>query len=130
MSFFPYFTWVLLIITVTTIAVQIREFTQVNTTYVWLTDILFVAATLTELILKVSCYLLYTMHLNSLVLLLQILAKGLFLNPNAAISSIWDLLDWIIVVATFTLPIIHFVHCPVMSLSIVVAYEGLPSWIQ
>ena len=65
---------------------------------------------------------------QQLIIILQILARGLFFNPKAAISSIWDLLDWIIVVATFILVIIHFVHCPVSGVSIVVAHQGLPSW--
>ena len=55
-SFFPYFTWLILIITLSTIAVQIAELDipKINVTYVWLTDIVFIIATLTELILKVA----------------------------------------------------------------------------
>lgn len=30
-------------------------------------------------------------------LLLKILSRGLFLNPEAAVSSVWDVIDWVIV---------------------------------
>ena len=58
MSLLPYFTWVMFIITLGTIAVQFYEqytnMPNANPSYVWLADIAFVSATLVELILKVT----------------------------------------------------------------------------
>lgn len=59
MSLLPYFTWLMFIITLGTIAVQFYEqYTSTpsdNPSYVWLADVVFVSATLVELILKVRC---------------------------------------------------------------------------
>ena len=30
-------------------------------------------------------------------LILNIISRGCFLNPNAAINSVWDVIDWILV---------------------------------
>lgn len=58
MSLLPYFTWVMVIITLGTIGVQCYELyttANANPSYVWLADVIFVFATLVELILKVHC---------------------------------------------------------------------------
>ena len=56
-SLFPYFTWLMLILTVVTIGVQAAELfvsiQRINPTYIWLSDIIFILATLVELCLKV-----------------------------------------------------------------------------
>ena len=58
MSLLPYFTWVVFIVTLGTIAVQFYEqytsMPSANPSYIWLADIVFVSATLAELILKVT----------------------------------------------------------------------------
>lgn len=41
----------------------------------------------------------------------QILAHGLLMNPNAAIKSIWDVLDWFILFATFATMITYLASC-------------------
>ena len=84
-SIFPFFKWFILLTTVGFITMQFTEDLNEHTSKVSfkaIGDALFVVFTLSELILK-------------------ILAHGLFFNPYAAISSIFDVLDWIIVVATF-----------------------------
>ena len=57
-SLFPYFTWVMLIITLSTIAVQFYELyiniNTINPRYVWFSDVVFIVATLLELVLKVQ----------------------------------------------------------------------------
>ena len=45
-------------------------------------------------------------------LILRILSKGLFLNPHAAINSVWDILDWIFVIVSLT------VICPFNTLCV------------
>ena len=45
-------------------------------------------------------------------LILRILSKGLFLNPHAAINSVWDILDWIFVIVSLT------VMCPFNTLCV------------
>lgn len=50
-------------------------------------------------------------------LILRILSKGLFLNPHAAINSVWDILDWIFVIVSLT------VMCPfILHVSIINSY--------
>lgn len=36
-------------------------------------------------------------------LLLRVISKGLFLNPDAAISSLWDVIDWILFIVRLLL---------------------------
>ena len=84
-SIFPFFKWFILLTTVGLITMQFVEGlgeTSSSATFKATGDALFVVVTLSELILK-------------------IVAHGLLFNPYAAISSVLDVLDWIIVVATF-----------------------------
>ena len=43
-------------------------------------------------------------------LIVKVLANGLILNPNAAIRSLWDILDWIIVLVCSCL-FVCIVYC-------------------
>ena len=44
-------------------------------------------------------------------LILRILSKGLFLNPHAAINSVWDILDWIFVIVSLTIICPFIIPC-------------------
>ena len=60
-SRFPYFTWIMLGVTLSAIAVQVYELyipisQLVNPKYIWLSDIVFIMATLIELVLKVFVF--------------------------------------------------------------------------
>lgn len=52
----------------------------------------------------------------------QILANGLFLNPNAAIRSLWDALDWLIVLATLATMITYLVLCDPHPIQVWIQY--------
>jgi hypothetical protein len=52
-------------------------------------------------------------------LLLNVFSKGLFLNPNAAISSIWDIFDWIL----FLNGVILYVLIPVWKTEEITSIE-------
>ena len=89
-SIFPFFKWFMLLTTTGLITMQFVENTdtandthyQSDAAYKATSDCLFVVLTLGELILK-------------------IVANGFLFNPYAAISSVFDVLDWVIVMATF-----------------------------
>ena len=57
----------------------------------------------------------------------QILASGLFFNPDAAIQSLWDVIDWLIVLATLAVMIAYLVSCDLSS-ELEVSYRNLPLW--
>ena len=64
-----------------------------------------------------------------LFLLPQILANGFFLNPNAAIRSMWDMLDWLITTSTLTTMVAYLSVCgfnPVVPIS----FQLIPSWLR
>ncbi|CAI8036576.1 Sodium leak channel non-selective protein [Geodia barretti] len=111
----PYFSWLMVMITLSAIAVQLAELQTrfgrpaniiLNTTttsdvrvpvdmepvYFWTADFLFVLFTLVELTLK-------------------ILANGFFLNPDAAIRSVWDVMDWVVVISSAAVLILNTSVC-------------------
>ena len=93
-SVFPFFKWFMLL---TTVALMIMQFMEglydctSSPAFKATGDGLFVVLTLGELILK-------------------IVAHGLFFNPYAAISSVFDVMDWVIVMATFVRFIVLIVY--------------------
>lgn len=69
-SRFPYFTWIMLGVTLSAIAVQVYELyipipRLMNPKYIWLSDIVFIMATLIELVLKVFVFVCFLLSLHS-----------------------------------------------------------------
>ena len=58
---------------------------------------------------------------------MQILANGLFFNPHAAIQSAWDVIDWLIVLATLVVMIIYLQACD-FQMELDVTYRNIPPW--
>lgn len=93
-SIFPFFKWFMLLTTVALMIMQFVEgldYTTSSPAFKATGDGLFVVLTLAELILK-------------------IIAHGLLFNPYAAISSVFDVMDWVIVMATFVRFIVLIVY--------------------
>ena len=59
----------------------------------------------------------------------QILAHGLFLNPHAAIQGLWDVLDWVMVLATLGVLLVYLVECE-KQLELWVTVRNLPMWFR
>lgn len=53
-SALPYFTWLMILVTVAALAVQVEEIALSTTTYSWWMDLIFVVFTIVELVLKVG----------------------------------------------------------------------------
>lgn len=60
--------------------------------------------------------------------LFQILANGFFLNPDAAIHSLWDVMDWVVVVSSAVVLIIKTVTCGPSFQTVV--FTHLPLYLQ
>ena len=95
-SIFPFFKWFMLLTTVALMIMQFAEGLNCITSspaFKATGDGIFVVLTLGELTLK-------------------IVAHGLLFNPYAAISSVFDVMDWVIVIATFVRFIVLIVVNP------------------
>ena len=64
-----------------------------------------------------------------LFLPLQILANGFFLNPDAAIRSAWDVMDWAVVLSTTATLIINTVTCGSAPVQTIV-FTHLPVYVR
>ena len=53
-------------------------------------------------------------------LLLRVLSKGLFLNPHAAISSVWDILDWIFLIVSKIISKNNYCNPPFLGYFIII----------
>ena len=58
----------------------------------------------------------------------QILANGFFLNPDAAIRSLWDVFDWAVVLSSAATLIIYTVTCGSSYQTVV--FTHLPVYLQ
>ena len=58
---------------------------------------------------------------------MQILANGFFFNPHAAIQSLWDVIDWLIVFSTLAVMGVYVHHCG-YEFQTMVSTRNLPVW--
>ena len=155
-SSMPYFTWLMLAVTIAALCGQISEIyigvaslNQAMPTYLWWLDLIFVVFTLLELLLKVTslafsitstCLLTLLLECcfsnlsNSATFMLffclfvfQIFANGFFFNPHAAIQSVWDVIDWVIVFSTLAVMVVYVVSCG-CHYRTEVSTRNLPEW--
>ena len=81
--------------------------------YYWPMDLIVILFTLLELILKVGrasdgTKLLCTLALANSP---QVLGNGLLLNPNAALHSLWDVVDWLTTIGSLVVMVTFLVVC-------------------
>ena len=62
--------------------------------------------------------------------LAQVLANGLFLNPHAALSTVWDLLDWLILLSTLATMLLYTTVCGAVDLSLPITFRNIPLWME
>lgn len=65
--------------------------------------------------------------LDVIVLSIQIFAHGFFFNPHAAIQSVWDVIDWVIVLSTLAVMVVYITQCG-SDPSFIVSTQNLPWW--
>ena len=110
MSTLPYVNWLMLVVVLISVGLQIYEYSYLHHSrshyyitvsghgcgwcYVCLTRRQVCTSPL--VFLPQVSEILYLLVVFSW-LLLKILSHGLFLNPEAAISSFWDVIDWVII---------------------------------
>ena len=101
----PYFTWVVLAGLLTVTAVQLADFsthtgvahkfTPVSLIPIFsFNNFILIPYMIFQLAESVYLPLMFSW------LILRIISRGCFLNPNAAISSVWDVIDWILVLVS------------------------------
>ena len=101
----PYSTWILFFGLGIVISVQMENFSHSQSrpqhTYntVSITYVFYCTDTYHFFIVMQLCEILYLL-LMFCWLTLKVISRGCFLNPHAAISSPWDVIDWILVLVS------------------------------